>query len=257
MPPPPLLRDPPCSPPAGEGRGSVGFGFPPPLAGEGQGGGRRLRSRCRDRDMPDPVLRLAALVDVDRAGAMRLAERLRLSNAMRDRLAGLAPPWTLDPAGDRKEQRRALYRLGRERYRDLALLLAADGRLDREVLARLLACAAAWDMPQFPIAGRDVTAKGIPPGPRDRPTARRRARLVGRGRFQRRPRRLPRAARRADRAGAGLLQVATALLTTMTPASSLGAMVSRRPHHDRRCRRNGGTGAVWAFGRRRGSANPR
>jgi len=112
------------------------------------------------------VLRLAALVDVDGAGAARLAERLRLSNAMRDRLAGLAPPWALDPAGDSKEQRRALYRLGRERYRDLALLLAADGRLDREVLARLLACAAAWNIPQFPIAGRDVTAKGIPPGPR-------------------------------------------------------------------------------------------
>ena len=51
---------------------------------------------------------------------------------MRDRLVGLAPPWALDPAGDSKEQRRALYRLGRERYRDLALLLAADGRLDRE-----------------------------------------------------------------------------------------------------------------------------
>ena len=51
-------------------------------------------------------------------------------------------------------------------YRDLALLLAADGRLDREVWLELLACAAAWEMPQFPIAGRDVTAKGIPPGPR-------------------------------------------------------------------------------------------
>ena len=35
------------------------------------------------------------------AGAVRLAERLRLSNAMRDRLAGLAQPWPLDPAGDR------------------------------------------------------------------------------------------------------------------------------------------------------------
>jgi tRNA nucleotidyltransferase/poly(A) polymerase len=30
----------------------------------------------------------------------------------------------------------------------------------------LLACAAAWKMPRFPIAGRDVTASGIPPGPR-------------------------------------------------------------------------------------------
>jgi len=126
----------------------------------------RLESLIRLEPASDPVLRLAALVDVDGAGATRLAERLRLSNAMRDRLVGLAPPWMLDPAGDSKEQRRALYRLGRERYRDLALLLAADGRLDRETLAELLAYAAAWETPQFPIAGRDVTASGIPPGPR-------------------------------------------------------------------------------------------
>ena len=65
----------------------------------GSGWGARRRRR-RDRDASDPVLRLAALVDVDGAGAMRLAERLRLSNAMRDRLVGLAPPWMLDPAGD-------------------------------------------------------------------------------------------------------------------------------------------------------------
>jgi hypothetical protein len=30
----------------------------------------------------------------------------------------------------------------------------------------LLACAAAWEAPRFPIAGRDVTALGIPPGRR-------------------------------------------------------------------------------------------
>ena len=72
---------------------------------------RLIAVETEHRD-PDP-LRLAALVDVDAAGAMRLAERLRLSNAMRDRLVGLAPPWPLDPAADAQEQRRALYRLGR------------------------------------------------------------------------------------------------------------------------------------------------
>jgi poly(A) polymerase len=59
-----------------------------------------------------------------------------------------------------------LYRLGAERYRDLALLLAAAGSVDRGKLAELLACAAAWEMPVFPVAGRDVIATGIPPGPR-------------------------------------------------------------------------------------------
>ena len=30
----------------------------------------------------------------------------------------------------------------------------------------MLARAACWEAPRFPVAGRDVTASGIPPGPR-------------------------------------------------------------------------------------------
>jgi poly(A) polymerase len=115
---------------------------------------------------PDPLRRLAALVAVDAAGATAIAERLRLSNAWRDRLADLAPPWPLDPPGGLHEQRRALYRLGALCYRDLVLLAAAEGRFDRDRLAELLALAADWTPPPYPIAGRDVTALGIPPGPR-------------------------------------------------------------------------------------------
>ena len=62
----------------------------------------RLQRLIQLEPAPDPVRRLAALVDVDAEGAARLAERLRLSNAMRDRLAGLATPWPLDPAGRRE-----------------------------------------------------------------------------------------------------------------------------------------------------------
>jgi poly(A) polymerase len=115
---------------------------------------------------PDPLRRLAALVEVDTEAARALAERLRLSNAWRDRLVGLAPPWPLDPQANMKAQRRALYRLGAERYRDLALLLAAEGAMSRERLAELLALARDWPPPAFPISGRDVAALGIPPGPR-------------------------------------------------------------------------------------------
>ena len=60
----------------------------------------------------------------DRCG---LAERLRLSNAMRDRLAGLARLGRSIRRPISKEQRRALYRLGAERYRDLALLRPPKG----------------------------------------------------------------------------------------------------------------------------------
>jgi poly(A) polymerase len=125
----------------------------------------RLAALIRLEPEADPVRRLAALVDVDAGGAVWLAERLRLSNAVRDRLAGLAKPWPLDPAAGETEQRRALYRLGSAHYRDLALLLAANGDLDRERLADMLTRAAAWETPRFPLAGRDVTALGIPPGP--------------------------------------------------------------------------------------------
>jgi poly(A) polymerase len=115
---------------------------------------------------PDPLRRLAALVAVDAGGAAGLAERLRLSNAERDRLVGLAPPWPVDPAASVKAQRRALYRLGAESYRDLALLIAADGGMAETRLRELLALAAGWTRPVFPLAGRDVTTLGIPPGPR-------------------------------------------------------------------------------------------
>ncbi len=113
----------------------------------------------------DSLLRLAALIDVDADGAWAMAERLRLSKVERDRLAGLAKPWPLDPDGDPKAQRLALYRLGPERYSDLARLAAAEGRIARPRLEELLEFAAAWPIPRFPLRGADVAALAIPPGP--------------------------------------------------------------------------------------------
>jgi poly(A) polymerase len=115
---------------------------------------------------PDPLRRLAALIEVDGIGAVALAGRLRFSNAWRDRLQALAPPWPLDPSGDARKQRLALYRVGAGRYRDIALLLATEGELAPARLAELLARARDWTPPIFPLAGRDVTALGIPPGKR-------------------------------------------------------------------------------------------
>ena len=37
--------------------------------------------------------------------------------------------------------------------------------MSRDRLGELLALARAWTPPAFPLAGRDVTALGIPPGP--------------------------------------------------------------------------------------------
>jgi poly(A) polymerase len=115
---------------------------------------------------PDALRRLAALIEADADGADALAERLHFQNAWRERLRGLTPPWPLDPLGSPAAQRRSLYRLGAEQYRDTALLLAADGGISSEQLASLLALARDWTAPEFPISGHDVTALGIPPGPR-------------------------------------------------------------------------------------------
>jgi poly(A) polymerase len=126
----------------------------------------RLEKLAALEPEPDALRRLAALVVVDAEGTMAIAERLRLSNAERDRLVGLAPPWPLDPSGDERAQHHALYRLGAERYRDLALLIAADDGADVTRLGELLALAAGWTPPSFPLAGRDLIALGIPPGRR-------------------------------------------------------------------------------------------
>jgi len=126
----------------------------------------RLRHMIAIEPEPDPLRRLAALIEVDGPGAVALAERLHFSNAWRDRLHGLAPPCAIDPSADIAAQRHALYRLGAERFRDIALLLAAEGAMSRDRLGELLALARDWTPPAFPIAGRDVTALGIPPGPR-------------------------------------------------------------------------------------------
>jgi poly(A) polymerase len=125
----------------------------------------RLRHMIAIEPEPDPLRRLAALIEVDGAGAIALAERLHFSNAWRDRLHGLATPWSIDPAADMAAQRRALHRLSAERYRDIALLSAAEGTMSRDRLCELLALARDWTPPAFPLAGRDVTALGIAPGP--------------------------------------------------------------------------------------------
>jgi len=116
----------------------------------------------------DPLRRLAALIDVDAAGAVALAERLRLSNQDRDRLAQMAAPeWPISLDGDAEAQRRALHHLGPERYADLVLLrAAATGPATRKRARALLAAAEKTKLPEFPLKGRDVTALGIEAGPR-------------------------------------------------------------------------------------------
>jgi poly(A) polymerase len=105
----------------------------------------------------DPVLRLAALLEADRDGALRVAERLRLSNAESGRLVLLtAPPVEIS----RSDPRRLLHRFGIEMALDLVLLH------DPARQSMAAQAAAQWENPRFPLQGRDLLELGVPRGPR-------------------------------------------------------------------------------------------
>jgi len=115
----------------------------------------------------DWLLRLAALLP-DENAARRAAERLKLSNAERDRLLSLlrAEP-RLGAGADALNVRRALYHFGADLVRDRALLAwARAGSEDPESWRALLRAAAEWTPRKLPVTGEDVLALGVPAGPK-------------------------------------------------------------------------------------------
>lgn len=116
---------------------------------------------------PDVWPRLALLFSSAAAGdSDALADRLRLSNAQRVRLTGLmSSSITPDELKDGSAFGRALYRLGAEKSRDQALLIAAREPALAELAVQRGVEAAAWRRPVFPLRGADILALGFPPGP--------------------------------------------------------------------------------------------
>lgn len=116
----------------------------------------------------DAELRLASLLPDDPNVAQDTAERLRLSNALKDRLvaaAGREPrivSW-MSP----RETRRAVYRLGGRTFADRVKLAWATS--DRPTAASqwraLIPLAETWTPPAFPLTGEDVVNAGVPRGP--------------------------------------------------------------------------------------------
>ncbi|CAN7575116.1 CCA tRNA nucleotidyltransferase [Phenylobacterium sp. LjRoot225] len=116
----------------------------------------------------DALARLAALLPDDPAEAMRTAERLRLSNAERDRLAAaLTPAPQIVPGLAPPTVRAILYRLGGQAVRDRTKLnWAAAGGAQAAGWKALLAIAEAWTPRALPVGGADVMAAGAPKGPK-------------------------------------------------------------------------------------------
>jgi poly(A) polymerase len=116
----------------------------------------------------DAVLRLAALLPDDQVAAARLAERLRLSNADRDRIcAALAPGPRLKSWISPREIRREVWRIGKPAFRDRAKLTwaLAPSTATTHQWRGMIALGEGWERPTFPLTGDDVIKAGVPKGP--------------------------------------------------------------------------------------------
>lgn len=120
---------------------------------------------------PDPVIRLAALIEPDGAKADEVAARLRLSNRERHALVQLAEPEAhLDPALPPRTRWRAVHKLRPALYRSLLRLdwarrHAADDAKPEAALHAAIAEADDLATKTFPLRGRDLLKLGLPAGP--------------------------------------------------------------------------------------------
>lgn len=115
------------------------------------------------------IRRLCALAVLSEDDAVRLAARLRLSNAESVRLktmAALRP--VIGPKMSEKTARTVLYRLGADAWRDRVLIAwateAALGTDAKDGWRRLYALPQRWSIPVFPLKGQDLIACGMTPG---------------------------------------------------------------------------------------------
>jgi tRNA nucleotidyltransferase/poly(A) polymerase len=119
---------------------------------------------------PDALLRLESILPPHRARIEALSERLRLSRAETARLIAWADAPEVDPAISDVGLAQVLYRAGEAGVQDrlhhaFARELAAGNSESAKALQRLLAFAASWERPVFPLSGRDLVAAGLEPGP--------------------------------------------------------------------------------------------
>jgi poly(A) polymerase len=115
----------------------------------------------------DAVQRLGALGVRIAEDAERLWQRLRLSNAERERLASMAQEWWRVLPRNDKAGRALLYRLGPERFVDRVLLAWARSPATAHAPAwRSLAdLPNRWVAPTFPLKAADFIKRGMTPGP--------------------------------------------------------------------------------------------
>lgn len=115
---------------------------------------------------PDAGLRLMALLPSDADVLRAVSVRLRLSNAVRDRMTATARAFASVNLGMcDAEARAALYRHGASAFDDAVRLRGAE-TVGREAEAlRLIVLAQTWTVPVLPVSGRDLARLGVAQGP--------------------------------------------------------------------------------------------
>ena len=112
---------------------------------------------------PDPLLRLMAMIDSRRWA--KVAARLKLSNAQKNRLKAWHDAGAVDPDEDYMDVSRRFYRKVVAGYVDAARI--AMGTLDERARRRvqdLMEFAQEWERPVFPVQARDLIAEGYKEG---------------------------------------------------------------------------------------------
>ncbi|MDR3496378.1 MAG: CCA tRNA nucleotidyltransferase [Ancalomicrobiaceae bacterium] len=120
------------------------------------------------RPTDDAGLRLAALCGESAAAALHLAERMRLSNAMRDRMvAAIDLSKTVGDDCDERAVRALVFKAGNQRTRDCLLVAACRPTAEKLQLRLpdLIVYAASFQRPHLPVNGRDLIRHGLVPGP--------------------------------------------------------------------------------------------
>lgn len=125
--------------------------------------------------VPDPMLRLMAIVPPDPKRVKAMAGRLRMSKSEADRLVGWAAGESLSPTLSESRLARHLYRSSRPAVLDgLYLQLAAargraetdnDALIQAAGFSRLIDFSLSWERPDMPVRGKDLSSLGISSGP--------------------------------------------------------------------------------------------
>ncbi len=114
----------------------------------------------------DPALRLMTLLPADVEVAKRVSARLRLANAVRDRLMqGATALPSVDLSMSEAAARAMIYRHGARAVTDSLYRRWTETPDRAEAARRLIALARDWTPPGLPVGGRQIARLGVPPGP--------------------------------------------------------------------------------------------